>query len=178
MAAYVVTVPDCSPGKGLKYLCIGVPRAPSDQTANGLGQHMKDVIRKWGLESKLSGITTDSTNVNPASMMNVFPVWFGCAAHMLHNSCLDVCNKIPEVSDVIERVRTVVRMIRSGPKQAELFKQFEDYAMGTQLEVIMDVRTRWNSTYLMLKRTHELSRAVMTYVRCPISHQFLRTLGI
>lgn len=161
LASYVCTVPDLSDGGGLRYFCIGVPKAPLDQTAIGLSAHIKQVIEKWGLTAKLSGITTDSTAVNPAAMLSVTPCWFGCTAHWIHNCVVEVC-KIEEVAVIMDQVRTVVKMIRSGPKQADLFKQFEEYSMGSDLNVILDVKTRWNSAFLMLRSACNLMQAIRT----------------
>jgi len=59
--------------------------------------------------------------------------------------------------EVIPRLRKLVVKIRSSPQRREKFsQQIELYPGLKSLNLILDVKTRWNSTYFMLQRALKL----------------------
>ena len=59
-------------------------------------------------------------------------------------------------TEVIPRLRKLIVKIRSSPQRRERFsQQIEVYGLKS-LNLILDVKTRWNSTYFMLQRTLKL----------------------
>lgn len=114
-AAYVMSLPNFeAEGPLLRYMVLCVPEAPQDHSAEGLARHMQAVLEEFEFGLKKAGITTDSTNVNPAAMLKIVNWWFGCFAHTLHNSLLSTLDSEEEAKKTIECVRTIVKMIRSG----------------------------------------------------------------
>ena len=73
----------------------------------------------------------------------------------------------------------MVRNIRASPQNSEEFKQMVilkniaevsmdgelDECQPTSYKAILDVATRWNSTYHMLERACRLESAIMLYAR-------------
>ena len=58
------------------------------------------------------------------------------------------------------QLRKLVVKIRASPQRRERFNRQCDLHQDVEkLNLILDVRTRWNSTYLMLKRTFDLRKA-------------------
>ncbi len=61
-----------------------------------------------------------------------------------------------------------------GPKQNEIFLQMEGFTLpddtASDLEPILDVITRWSSTYSMLERAYILKDAIAVYVDISIAH--------
>lgn len=65
-----------------------------------------------------------------------------------------------------------------GPKQHALYKKFAQYALpgcdpdfgdsGTPPQLVLDVKTRWNSVYNMLLSAYKSKDAIRVYVRCHI----------
>ena len=58
---------------------------------------------------------------------------------------------------VIPKLRKVVTLIRSSPQRREKFAAQCNIAKIKSKELILDVKTRWNSTYGMITRALELS---------------------
>ena len=53
---------------------------------------------------------------------------------------------------VVKRVREAVRYIRNSPTRLYKFKEFADLlGVESKCSLSLDVATRWNSTYVMLK---------------------------
>jgi hypothetical protein len=59
----------------------------------------------------------------------------------------------------VDKLRQGVVWIRSSPQNIERFKGFCKTSDLTELQLSLDVRTRWNSTYEMIQRAHLLSPA-------------------
>ena len=72
------------------------------------------------------------------------------------------------VEDQIAKLRTVVVYLRRSPKALERFKSFQTGL--TKLVLVLDVETRWNSTFLMIKRGLKLKNAIeffLTFLKSP-----------
>ncbi|CAB4492734.1 unnamed protein product [Rhizophagus irregularis] len=61
-----------------------------------------------------------------------------------------------EVGSLIVKLRTLIKKIKASPQQVDKFKAQCKVANVPNLNVILDVRTRWNSTYDMLVRARKL----------------------
>ncbi|EXX59676.1 hypothetical protein RirG_186940 [Rhizophagus irregularis DAOM 197198w] len=58
--------------------------------------------------------------------------------------------------EIIPKLRRLIVKIRSSPQQKEKFARRCEFFSIQSLNVILDVKTRWNSTYLMLDRILKL----------------------
>ena len=58
--------------------------------------------------------------------------------------------------EIIPKLRRLIVKIRSSPQQKEKFARRCKFFSIQLLNVILDVKTRWNSTYLMLDRALKL----------------------
>ena len=69
---------------------------------------------------------------------------------------------------VVERIRKTAKAIRKSPQQRANFETMAGLACpgGSKVNcLILDVNTRWNSTYAMLKRAYDLRLAFDMYVQ-------------
>ncbi|OQE11891.1 hypothetical protein PENFLA_c070G01346 [Penicillium flavigenum] len=66
-----------------------------------------------------------------------------------------------EISDTLDRVRDLAIYINGSPQRREVFLSLQ--TKPPKLVPIQDVRTRWNSTYLMLRRIKKLQRVIDKY---------------
>ena len=58
--------------------------------------------------------------------------------------------------EIIPKLRRLIVKIRSSPQRKEKFARHCEFFSIKSLNVILDVKTRWNSTYLMLDRVIKL----------------------
>ena len=65
--------------------------------------------------------------------------------------------------EIIPKLRLLIVKIRSSPQQKEKFARCCKFFSIQSLNVILDVKTRWNSTYLMLDRALKL-REVSSFI--------------
>lgn len=72
-----------------------------------------------------------------------------CATHIIN---LIVHDELREVDLCVKRIRAVVRYIRNGGSRIVKFKELiEEEKLTNKQFLKIDVPTRWNSTFLMLK---------------------------
>ncbi|XP_040965014.1 zinc finger BED domain-containing protein RICESLEEPER 2-like [Gossypium hirsutum] len=86
-----------------------------------------------------------------------------CVAHILN---LIVQYGIKDASVSVDRVRGAVRYIRASPSRLTKFNQrVKEEMIDSKAQLCLDVPTRWNSTYMMLKVAGKYERAFESYVR-------------
>ncbi|KAK4480811.1 hypothetical protein RD792_011662 [Penstemon davidsonii] len=117
----------------------------------------------WGIENKISTITLDNASSNDAAVRNLkdnFAVkgklYFGgkifhvrCCAHVLN---LMVQEGLHEIRDVIANVRESVKYLKMSPSRLHRFTEIvKQLQLPISKGLILDVSTRWNSTYAMLE---------------------------
>ncbi|XP_031106503.1 zinc finger BED domain-containing protein RICESLEEPER 2-like [Ipomoea triloba] len=72
-----------------------------------------------------------------------------CIAHILN---LVVQDGLKECDTAVKKVREVVRYVRNSPARLKKFRDLSDLiGIEQKSSLCLDVPTRWNSTYLMLK---------------------------
>ncbi|XP_075503957.1 zinc finger BED domain-containing protein RICESLEEPER 2-like [Primulina tabacum] len=142
------------------------------------GDDMAIVITKclldWGLD-KVFTITVDNASSNDTTvkeMSNQLSKWGSnlmdgkhlhvrCVAHIIN---LIVQDGLKEVGDSVRRVRQAIRYIRQSPARIKKFKDCcELEKITSKKSLCLDVVTRWNSTYLMLKVALEFENAFVSY---------------
>ncbi|XP_038885835.1 zinc finger BED domain-containing protein RICESLEEPER 2-like [Benincasa hispida] len=138
--------------------------------------HKGDTIRKtvernlkdWGIEREIT-LTVDNASSNDIAIAYLLRrfnkgLLFGgeflhvrCCAHILN---LIVCDAFKEHNDCINRIRYVVRFIRSSSTRFLKFKKcIEIEKISCKSFVCLEVPTRWNSTYLMLEAVVKFEKA-------------------
>ncbi|KAK6158982.1 hypothetical protein DH2020_006296 [Rehmannia glutinosa] len=117
----------------------------------------------WGIENKISTITLDNASSNDAAVRNLkdnFSIngklYFGgrifhvrCCAHVLN---LMVQDGLHQIRSVIENIRESVKYLKMSPSRLHRFSEIvKQLQLPTSKGLILDVPTRWNSTYAMLE---------------------------
>ncbi|KAH9780517.1 BED-type domain-containing protein [Citrus sinensis] len=136
---------------------------PSPHTAEALSNELAKCLLDWNVDRRLSTITIDNCSTNDAMiplLLAKFPpssfllngklLHVRCCAHILN---LIVKDGLDAIGDGIEKVRNSVNYWTSSPKRIELFEDTANrqLKLNCSKSLVLDCKTRWNSTYLMLE---------------------------
>ncbi|KAK5818721.1 hypothetical protein PVK06_023665 [Gossypium arboreum] len=148
----------------------------SAHRGESIGQAIEKCLRDWGIE-RVFIITVDNASANSvaieylrkkfnhrnASIANGKFIHTRCVAHILN---LIVQYGIKDASVSVDRVRGAVRYIKASPSRLTKFNQrVKEEMIDSKAQLCLDVPTRWNSTYMMLKVAEKYERTFESYVR-------------
>ncbi|CAB5383608.1 unnamed protein product [Rhizophagus irregularis] len=147
------------------------------------GANIKDAflksLKNFNIESKILGVTTDNASNNVIFLKAVESdlsqryiyndsedKHVRCLAHIINLAAQQVLTTLKatdndelsneEVGSLIVKLHTLIKKIKASPQQIDKFKAQCKVANVLNLNVILDVRTRWNSTYDILVRARKL----------------------
>ncbi|KAJ7949772.1 zinc finger BED domain-containing protein RICESLEEPER 2-like [Quillaja saponaria] len=131
-------------------------------TKEKLCQVLFDCLLHWDITKKISTVTFDNCSTNDA-MIDVLLekldssslilagslIHMRCAAHVLN---LVVKAGLQLVKSSVDKIRESVVFWKATPKREEKFEEAARHLLiSYSKKLVLDVATRWNSTYLMLE---------------------------
>jgi len=134
---------------------------PAPHTAEIIGEELYDSLVQWNLDEKISAITLDNCTTNdaviPLLVRNIGRhkllndgklLHMRCSAHILN---LIVKDGLEVLKDAIENIRDSVAYWTATLKRIEKFEEIAKFVkVDTKINIGLDCRTRWNSTFIML----------------------------
>lgn len=138
---------------------------------NDIGRAIENCLIDWDLRNVLT-VTVDNASSNDVAIeylssklvkwgdnciLNAKWTHVRCMAHIIN---LIVQDGLKELGVSVDRVRTAIRWVRLSTARCAKFKEFASLEkIECQKSLVLDVPTRWNSTYLMLSVAVEYERA-------------------
>ncbi|XP_017466072.1 PREDICTED: zinc finger BED domain-containing protein 4-like isoform X1 [Rhagoletis zephyria] len=155
---------------------IGVFKLYEAHTADYISNILRSSLAKYefNIDNVAAVVTDNGANIVKA-VVNVFGKnkHIPCFAHTLNLVCENSLN-VPEVKELISKCRTLISWIKRHVNSNEDLGKVQSAAgvpEGNMLKLILDVRTRWNSTFYMLQRFIKLlpyvSQIVLNYPDAP-----------
>lgn len=132
-------------------------------TGANLSQAFTETIFRWFIEKKMFSLTLDNAAANDVAVKDVIKVLkkkspllcdglffhVRCANHILNLVARD---GLKHIADAIWGIRAFVLAVKCSPPQWEDFiKCAAECGLSTTKGLSLDVQTRWNSTYHLLK---------------------------
>lgn len=127
------------------------------------GEHVGNVLRQAQLEwaCKVSVLTTDNAaNMKIAAQTAGIPIHIGCFAHTL-NLASGRALEVKEVHQILAKMRSIVSFMHRSTTAAALLNQKQKMLQIPENKLIIDVKTRWNSSYLMVERFLQQQVAIL-----------------
>ncbi|XP_031095251.1 zinc finger BED domain-containing protein RICESLEEPER 2-like [Ipomoea triloba] len=127
-----------------------------------IAKALENCLLEWGLRNVFT-VTVDNASSNDtalgflkrkllswgSSTVKCKYLHMRCIAHILN---LVVQDGLKECDTAVKKVREVVRYVRNSPARLKKFRDLSDLiGIEQKSSLCLDVPTRWNSTYLMLK---------------------------
>ncbi|KAK0595199.1 hypothetical protein LWI29_004436 [Acer saccharum] len=153
--------------RGFRKFCrVGMPRGET------IGKCIEQVLLDWGID-RIFTITVDNASANQTAIFYVqrkLKSWkvdglildgkylhLRCCAHIVN---LIVNDGLKEMHDSVVAIRNAVKFVKSSPSRFQNFKKYvEREKIQDKGLVVLDVPTRWNSTYLMLASSLKFVKA-------------------
>ncbi|CAD6254767.1 unnamed protein product [Miscanthus lutarioriparius] len=144
---------------------IGFFNVKGRHTGAKLSETFSEVMVKWYIEKRLFALTLDNASSNEVAVNDIISdlkengngslvcdgLFFHvrCACHILNLVARD---GLKVISETISKVKSLVLAVKGSPLQwEELMKCATEAGLDTKRGIQIDVSTRWNSTYLMLR---------------------------
>ncbi|KAL5825603.1 hypothetical protein ACOSQ3_021666 [Xanthoceras sorbifolium] len=145
----------------------------ADHRGDTIGKCIKKVLIDWGID-KVFIITVENASSNNTTILYIkrkLNSWkadggaildgkylhLRCCAHIVN---LIVNDELKEMNDSVISIRNAVKFVKSSPSRFDKFKKcVELEKIQDKGFVVLDVCTRWNSTYLMLVSTLKFIKA-------------------
>ena len=143
----------------------------TDHKGETIGRALEKCLKEWGI-TKICCVTVDNASANNlaiAYLLRRMRDWNGstllngefmhmrCCAHILN---LIVNDGLKEIDTSIAKIRAACKFVRSSPARLATFKRCAQEAnIDSKAMVLLDVPTRWNSTYLMLEAAEKFKVA-------------------
>lgn len=147
----------------LKKLIIGF-KSVIDHKGKTISKTLLYCLAEWGIE-RVFCVTVDNASANTNALgqfqsnfsiisddslvMNGDFMHMRCAGHIIN---LIVKEGMSDYADSVTAVRNAISYVRSGTTRQKSFELRVDTGRMTRGSLPLDVKTRWNSTYLMLQR--------------------------
>lgn len=128
----------------------------SNHTAVYLSKELEEVLADWGIpKEKVISIVTDNGQNIVAAAQSVFPnKQMPCFAHTL-NLVTTAAVSLPAIVGTIKKVREIVKFIKNSVNNSDKLRKIQldsNVSEGNVSKMILDVKTRWNSTFYMVER--------------------------
>lgn len=150
----------------LRSATLGVVELSETHTADYISDKLLTTLNEWeiSLDIILAVVTDNGANIVKA-ITNTFGKnrHIPCFAHTLNLVCENTIKNCDGLIDLLEKVRSVVVWFRRTVKANDELRKLQNndgIPEGSTKKTILDVKTRWNSTFYMLERFLELSRYI------------------
>ena len=129
----------------------------TSHTGVNLANVLGEIMEKSGIQQNILAIVADNARNNDALFPNLQPVieQIRCFGHVLN---LVVQEALAHISETIAPLRELVKKIRNFPQLLEKLMRICSSSNIPQVKPLLDVVTRWNSTYIMIMRAIELRK--------------------
>ncbi|XP_076028560.1 zinc finger BED domain-containing protein 4-like [Oratosquilla oratoria] len=146
----------------LKSKLLATKRLMVDHTSENIEGALKEICEEWDLLEKVCCIVTDNAPniVKAVKDMNVIHI--PCFAHSLNLVVQNALKNTNDVKKVQEKVKAIVSFFHHSVKASDKLcaQQIQQESERKKKKLIMDVETRWNSTFYMFERFQEQHKAV------------------
>ncbi|XP_059441916.1 zinc finger BED domain-containing protein RICESLEEPER 2-like [Corylus avellana] len=170
----VVTCHFIDPDWCLNRRVLNFCNVPPPHTGFLIADALQNFFQEWGIENKISAIIVDNAKANDTSLRILKDVFnrrkalliggklfhVRCCAHMTN---LLVQDGLDEISLIVDCVRDRIKYLVASESRLIKFSEIAKQLQLASKKLILDVPTRWNSTYKMLSTAIEFKGVFPMY---------------
>ncbi|KAM0060533.1 putative transcription factor/ chromatin remodeling BED-type(Zn) family [Helianthus debilis subsp. tardiflorus] len=134
---------------------------PPPRTGLDIADGIYKCLKEWEVEAKIFSISVDNASYNDRAVSTLKKNFskvkkLTCGGRLFHVRCcahilnLLVKDGLSVIEDVIEEVREAVKYINHSESRRQSFSNVAQQLQVRDRKLLIDVPTRWNSTYDML----------------------------
>ncbi|CAM4665410.1 unnamed protein product [Leuciscus chuanchicus] len=141
-------------------ILLGVEHFPNSHTAENLAAGHIKLMEEWGIKDKVKCLVTDAAANMIACVRSLNVRHAICIAHALNLIVRKSFDDISTFNDIRSKCRKLVTYFRTSTTAKERLAQVQEQMGRPVLKMIIEVDTRWNSTFNMLERLYQLREPV------------------
>lgn len=158
-----VTVHYISSNWNMKSAVLETARMKNDHSAENIAEELTRIFKQWDILDKVYCIVTDNgANIVAAVNKHMRAKHLPCFAHTLNLVVQDAIKNTNEIKNVQEKIKRLVSFFHHSVKAMDKLREMQDQNGVQQKKLIIDVDTRWNSTYYMMDRFLEQHEVTTT----------------
>lgn len=136
------------------------------QTGEAIEIEIRDILVKFGIADKVVGITVDNAANMAVCARNLDIMHLPCFAHSMNISASKLYNETI-FTRWLARIRSIVLWFKRVHLAGVVLKEKLQNLELPNHNVVLDVKTRWNSMYLMVERFAEIYPGLSSACRDP-----------
>ena len=141
-------------------ILLGVEHFPTTHTAENLALAHTKFMEEWGIQDKAKCLVTDAA-ANMIACVNLLNVRHAlCIAHSLNLIVRKSFDEVAGLAELRAKCRKMVTYFRTSTTAKETLASVQKQMGRPVLKLIIEVDTRWNSTFSMLQRLFEVREPV------------------
>lgn len=154
----------------LESATLGVIELGESHTAQYISSELSKVLFEWNINNNaVVAVVTD----NGANIVKAMYDTFGknkhipCFAHTLNLVCENSITNTKGLNEVLTKVRTIVTWFKRSVHASDQLRKHQsdkNIPEGKIKKIILDVKTRWNSTFYMISRFVELAPLIANII--------------
>ena len=146
-------------------LLLHVSPFSNSHTGEQIEKILKDMIHDFDIpDKKVHQICHDNASNMVLGVQNTGYASLSCFIHTTQLAIKGSIFNQASVRNVIAKCRNICSHFHRSPKSCQTLHQLQKTLQKKILSVVQDVVTRWNSTYMMLKRMLELKEEMVLYL--------------
>jgi len=128
-------------------------------TATELSVFLKNVVREWKLENKVSAVVTDNASNIKAAIRQTNWRHVSCFAHVLN---IGIQNGLLQLQTVMKKIKDIVEYFKRSSSALLKLESVQKQTGVEHLKLIQECKTRWNSAYHMMSRILKIKESVLS----------------
>lgn len=129
------------------------------QTGHAVAEKIGHILKEYGIFDKVVAATVDNAANMDIAIKRLKFVKLGCFAHTL-NLAAQSLYSLSAVTQWTAKIRSIIVWMKRSLMAKVVLREKQDLLKLLQHSLILDVRTRWNSLYLMMERFIEQYPAI------------------
>ena len=130
-----------------------------------IAEKLVQIMKNWEIESKVSSITTDGSELLASVVLQVNKPHVQCIAHVLNNMVQKSLKSSHDFECLVTKVRYMASLFDHSVEASEELRQLQTLERKTPIKLSKDSEAEWITTYKMLKSYQELHTFILKLVK-------------